>query len=91
MESDISDLIEEYLSDATGDPTSIPSLLQTSSKAAAASNTSKKSLAPVTTILPVAINTSTLLASNYTIRYVGNKSKKWDGREILLDCDWLHT
>ena len=27
----------------------------------------------------------------YSVRYEGNASKRWDGREILLDADWLET
>ena len=27
----------------------------------------------------------------YTVCYHNNNSKKWDGCEIILDGDWLHT
>jgi hypothetical protein len=27
----------------------------------------------------------------YTVRYEGNNSKRWDGREILLDGEWLES
>lgn len=27
----------------------------------------------------------------YTVKYEGNSSKRWDGREIVLDGNWLET
>ena len=31
------------------------------------------------------------LHEKYCVRYKGNTSKRWDGREILLDAEWLES
>ena len=35
--------------------------------------------------------TCKLPSNKYRIRYEVNSSKRWDGREILLDVDWLES
>ena len=37
------------------------------------------------------LSSAKLPSNKYCVRYEGNNSKQWDGREILLDGDWLDS